>query len=77
VPSYPYLGTDRRFYGQYKTPDGVPLWAEPGGVYDMWPVPGAGDPPVPPGDGRWGGALDLAVKVKPAASEPAPAAKGA
>lgn len=72
MPAYPYLGTDLRFYGQYQTPDG-PLWAHPGGSYDMWPVPGAGDPPVPPGDGRWG-----EPAPEPQAAEPAhkPAATG-
>lgn len=52
---YPFLGVTGRSYVQYLDTDtGRMLQAEPGGTYAMQPVPGAGNVPVPPGDGLWG-----------------------
>lgn len=52
---YPFLGNTSRTYTQYVDTDTWrPLQAEPLGSYNMTPVPGAGNVPVPPGDGLWG-----------------------
>ena len=52
---YLFLGTTGLSYTQYlDTTAGRMLQAQPGGTYDMQPVPGAGGLPVPPGDGLWG-----------------------
>jgi hypothetical protein len=48
---------------------GHALEAEPGGSYDMAPVPGAGDVPVPPGDGLWGAQRKANPKAPPAADD--------
>lgn len=51
---FPFLGDSTRIYTQYLAADGLPLAAEPGGSYDMTPVPSQWLMPVPPGDGLWG-----------------------
>lgn len=52
---YPFLGVTGRSYVQYTDEaTGRMLITEPGGTYTMQPVPGAGNVPVPPGDGLWG-----------------------
>ena len=52
---YPFLGITGRSYVQYTDEaTGHILQAQPGGTYAMQPVPGAGNVPVPPGDGLWG-----------------------
>ena len=52
---YPYLGNTQRSYPQYwDLGKGRMLVADPGGVYDVEPVQGAGPVTVPPNDGLWG-----------------------
>jgi hypothetical protein len=67
---YPFLGVTGRSYVQYLDTDtGRMLITEPGGTYTMQPVPGAGNVPVPPGDGLWGD--ETTLDTKPAAQPPA------
>lgn len=62
---FPFLGTSTRVYTQYRdTGTWLTLVAEPGASYDMQPVPGAADMPVPPGDGLWGTVNDSKPAVK-------------
>lgn len=65
-----FLGPTGRSYVQYiDEATGRMLQAQPNRSYDMRPVPGAGNVPVPPGDGLWGAAED-APEDKPAAPQP-------
>jgi hypothetical protein len=52
--THAYGGTETRQYPAYRdASSGSTLVAEPGGSYDMEPVAGAEDLPVPPRDGLW------------------------
>jgi hypothetical protein len=76
VPSYPFTGVTGRMYTQYiDLSTGHALEAIPGGSYDMQPVPGAGDVPVPPGDGLWGPQKRASPKPPPPADDADSAAK--
>lgn len=69
---YQFLGVTGRSYVQYTDEaTGRMLQTEPGGTYTMQPVPGAGNVPVPPGDGLWG-PDEKAPEDKPATEPPAP-----
>ena len=69
---YPFLGVTGRSYVQYTDEaTGRMLITQPGGTYTMRPVPGAGNVPVPPGDGLWGTG-ETPPEDKPAAEPPAP-----
>lgn len=73
---YPYLGNTQRSYPQYWDLGAVRmLVADPGGVYDIEPVQGAGPVTVPPNDGLWGDPIQppapekTTKKAAPAAEE--------
>ena len=76
MPSYLFTGVTGRMYTQYiDLSTGHALEAVPGGTYDMTPVPGAGNVPVPPGDGLWGAQKRNLPKTPPPAAEPDGVAK--
>ncbi len=77
---YPFLGITGRSYVQYlDDATGRMLITVPGGSYSMTPVSGAGNVPVPPGDGLWGPEEtppdDEPAVEPPAADEPGPPAE--
>lgn len=71
---YLFLGATSLSYTQYlDTGTGRMLQASPGGTYGMAPVPGAGNLPVPPGDGLWGPCPEPEDSAPPGANnQPAP-----
>lgn len=75
---YAFLGVTGRSYVQYIDEATCRmLQAEPGGTYTMQPVPGAGNVPVPPGDGLWGPdetAPEVKAETPPAAPSAPPGA---